>query len=208
VKRSGCVGFVLAALARAAVFPTTTCIAAEHPPTGAPQSHPPRQTCFGNWRVFAWRSSASSLGTATRESIPLTLTERTCRRSTTFEATNRHQTGRPTVGGSPSAGTSGGDEHTACDHRCRRLRLRQSDQDNRSRGMGAVMVTGRKQARDGSWFEDRCATEPLRDEHRWIARATDHRGGPRGAVIRTDGSGLTKLLGGMEANFPGWRPQR
>jgi Tol biopolymer transport system component len=68
VKRSGCVGFVLAALARAAVFPTTTCIAAEHPPTGAPQSHPPRQTCFGNWRVFAWRSSASSLGTATRES--------------------------------------------------------------------------------------------------------------------------------------------
>jgi Tol biopolymer transport system component len=27
-------------------------------------------------------------------------------------------------------------------------------------------------------------------------------------VIRTDGSGLTKLLGGMEANFPGWRPQR
>jgi Tol biopolymer transport system component len=27
-------------------------------------------------------------------------------------------------------------------------------------------------------------------------------------AVRTDGSGLTTLLGGMEANFPGWRPQR
>jgi Tol biopolymer transport system component len=27
-------------------------------------------------------------------------------------------------------------------------------------------------------------------------------------VIRPDGSGLTSLLGGMEANFPGWRPKR
>jgi Tol biopolymer transport system component len=27
-------------------------------------------------------------------------------------------------------------------------------------------------------------------------------------VIRADGSGLTRLLGGMEANFPGWRPRR
>jgi TolB protein len=27
-------------------------------------------------------------------------------------------------------------------------------------------------------------------------------------VIRADGSGLTRLLGGMEANFPGWRPKR
>jgi TolB protein len=27
-------------------------------------------------------------------------------------------------------------------------------------------------------------------------------------AIRADGSGLTRLLGGMEANFPGWRPER
>jgi TolB protein len=27
-------------------------------------------------------------------------------------------------------------------------------------------------------------------------------------VIRADGSGLTRLLGGIEANFPGWRPRR
>ena len=108
-------------------------------------------------------------------------TARTCGQSTTFAATNPEPVTRRSADRLPLEPRCG-DEHTPCDHRGRRLQLRQSEQDHWSQGMGAFLVAGGRQAGGGSRIEARYTAQPLRHGRGRIERAANHRSGSRGPI--------------------------